>query len=217
MATESEQLDGDRFDAFVARYDEDTVALRRAARDEVVRRAVSKPGNAIVDIGCGTGTALLACAGHFTHALGLDVSHNMLRAANAKASEAQQINVGTMHAGFSDLDAPDVVEKIGDAVGPVSVVMSNYAMHHLDRPEKILALRAMASLLEPGGTLLLGDLMEFDAGAIAAGEDPDHVGFDPEWDKPEPVAVLADALEQCHMTVRSHRMHALVGVLEGIN
>jgi len=38
-------------------------------------------------------------------------------------------------------------------------IISSYALHHIDNPAKVKLLRSCLSLLNPGGTVIIGDIM----------------------------------------------------------
>jgi hypothetical protein len=90
--------------------------------------------------------------------------------------------------------------------GPVDVVVSNFAMHHLSDAEKREAIDAIAAL-DPR-RFVLGDVMFF-------GEpDADATFYSPEVDDPATVGLLADALTDAGFALTAVEMvHEQVGVL----
>jgi hypothetical protein len=90
--------------------------------------------------------------------------------------------------------------------GPVDVVVSNYALHHLPDTEKREAISTIAAL--GPRRFVLGDIMFF-------GEpDPDVSFYDPEVDDPATVGTLADALTDAGFVLTAvERVHDQVGVL----
>ncbi len=118
-----------------------------------------KAGSVLVDIGCGTGSLVLAAARQGIDAYGFDVSPAMLAFACDRARE-----VPTAHfrlGGFLTLDWKNE---------PVDAVTSSYALHHLPDFWKQVALMKLRDLLKPGGRLLLSDVaFSFPADEIASG------------------------------------------------
>src|SRR5690242_16847177 len=59
-------------------------------RDELIREIAAKPGDAVVEVGCGTGRNLVQMAKRYpeTHFCGLDASHEMLRSAGIAIERA---------------------------------------------------------------------------------------------------------------------------------
>lgn len=97
----------------------------------------------VVDLGAGTGTFARAIAPHVARVVAVDVSEPMVAAMRANGVEA-------VRAGFLSY------EHEGD---PPDVVFTRNAFHHLPDVWKAIALERIARLLEPGGVLLLEDLV----------------------------------------------------------
>lgn len=97
----------------------------------------------VVDLGAGTGTFARAIAPHVARVVAVDVSEPMVAAMRANGVEA-------VRAGFLSY------EHEGD---PPDVVFTRNAFHHLPDFWKAIALERVARLLEPGGVLLLEDLV----------------------------------------------------------
>ena len=76
------------FDAFAGGYDDWFRGLHRRVAGRLVELAASRPGEACLDVGCGTGLVahgLAAAVGPDGQVVGLDVSEGMLGAARARA------------------------------------------------------------------------------------------------------------------------------------
>ena len=120
-------------------------------RDPQVREAwarlllplVPRPRSSVADLGCGTGSlaVLLADAGHDVH--GIDLSAEMVKAAEAKASGA---GVAVRFA-TGDAARPPLPRSSFD------VVMARHVLWAL--PDPAAALATWVDLLKPGGVLLL--------------------------------------------------------------
>lgn len=110
-----------------------------------------KPGEAVLDIGCGSGTDLLLAAiqtGPSGKAIGVDMTVTMLERAREAASRAElpQVELRTGDATHLPLDADSV-----------DVVISNGVLNLV--PEKDTALREMARVLKPGGRVQIADIV----------------------------------------------------------
>jgi SAM-dependent methyltransferase len=203
----------DRFDAYADDYDRDKSDEYRACVSLVVEHAAGEARNAsepatgrspgaltpedvVLDLGTGTGAIALALAPVAGQVLGRDISEGMMARAREKARERGIENVEFDRGTFRQ---PNVA-------GPVDVVVSNFAMHHLSDAEKREAIAAIADL-DPR-RFVLGDVMFF-------GEpDPEASFYSPEVDDPATVGLLADALTDAGFTLTAVEMvHEQVGVL----
>jgi ubiquinone/menaquinone biosynthesis C-methylase UbiE len=104
----------------------------------------------VVDMGAGTGRFALAAAAMCRRVIAVDLSAAMLAHLRRTADESAVANLECVQAGFLDY------EHHG---GPADVVYTRNALHQVPDFWKGLALHAMASLLRPGGVLLLHDLV----------------------------------------------------------
>jgi ubiquinone/menaquinone biosynthesis C-methylase UbiE len=134
--------------AYVATYD------RKAAVDPATDLALLRSQgvsaeDTVVDLGAGTGTFTLAAAPFCKRIVAVDVSSAMLTALRAKAQRLGGANIEYARAGFLSY------QHAGD---PADAVYSRNALHHLPDFWKALALQRIASILRPGGLLLLRDL-----------------------------------------------------------
>jgi ubiquinone/menaquinone biosynthesis C-methylase UbiE len=122
---------------------------RRATYQALVAAAGVRPGQRVLDIGCGPGywARLLARAvGPDDLVVGTDPSPEMIVYAARKAGpgSACRFQVGTAEA----LDFPD---------GHFDVVVNSLMMHHLPEDLRVPALPEMRRVLRPGGTLLAAE------------------------------------------------------------
>jgi ubiquinone/menaquinone biosynthesis C-methylase UbiE len=122
----------------------------RRPRGELLDRAGLRPGARVLEIGCGTGTVLLAatrrCPG--VEATGLDPDPAALRRARRKATRAGQAL--RLDQGFAaDLPYPD---------GGFDRVLSSFMLHHLRPADLPTALAEVRRVLAPGGELHVVDV-----------------------------------------------------------
>ncbi len=172
-----------RFDGMAGDYDEMERPVYAACRDLVIERAAPDPESVVLDLGTGTGAIALALAPSAGRVVGRDISEEMLAEARAKAEAASLPNVSFGEGRFR---APNVE-------GPVDIVTTNYALHHLDDGAKREAFGVIAQL-EPS-RFVLGDVMLFEDAA------PEEPAFDPEVDDPATVGVLVNALTDCGFVI----------------
>ncbi|WP_408958752.1 class I SAM-dependent methyltransferase [Natrinema sp. 74] len=202
-----------RFDEVAAEYDDSMSDEYRACANLVVEHAAPAPddtestestrartrsarADVVLDLGTGTGAIALALAPDAGRVVGRDISEGMLTEAERKADEA----------GFSNLEFGEGTFREPNYDGPVDIVTSNFAMHHLSDAEKRAAISVIADL-EPR-KFVLGDVMFF-------GEpDPDEPFYSPDVDDPATVGVLADAFTDAGFSLTAvERVHDQVGVL----
>lgn len=105
----------------------------------------------VVDLGCGTGRFALAAAERFGRVVAVDVSPAMLDHLRARVGETgTAARVTCVRAGFLSYEHTDP---------PADAVYTRHALHQLPDFFKGIALHRIASLLRPGGILLLRDLV----------------------------------------------------------
>ena len=188
-----------RFDEYASDYDDGQDSEEyRACAGLVIDHArdALRPGDTLLDIGCGTGAIGLALADDAERVVGRDVSEGMMAQARTKAAESGVDNAEFDYGEFRDPGYD----------GSVGVVTSNFAMHHLADDEKREAVDTIAAL-DPRA-FVLGDVMFF-------GEpDPSEPFYDPTVDDPATVGVLADALTDTGFAlIAVERVADQVGVL----
>ncbi|MFC7165530.1 class I SAM-dependent methyltransferase [Halospeciosus flavus] len=187
-----------RFDDLAAEYDEEKSLEYNECARLVVDHADPGPDDVVLDVGCGTGAIALALAPDAGRVVGRDVSEGMMAQAREKAEERGLENVEFGRGTFRE---PNVGGETD-----VSIVTSNYAMHHLADEEKREAIDVLAGL-EPE-KIVLGDVMFF-------GEpNPEVEFYDPDVDDPATVGVLADAFTDAGYALTAVEMvHEQAGVL----
>lgn len=128
-----------------------TLGGEKKLRRRMLDLAGLRPGDAVLDVGCGTGTLLLAAAervGPSGTLHGVEPAAEMLAHARRKA-EARRV-------------ALEVVEGSADALPypPASfdVVFCTLVLHHLPESRRAGAILEMRRVLRPGGRLVIADL-----------------------------------------------------------
>lgn len=110
-----------------------------------------RPGERVVDVGCGAGIDSLIAArmvGPEGQVIGVDMTRAMLEKARASARVVGYANVSFREGYGEELPVPD---------GWADVVMSNGVLNLM--PDKMAALREMRRVLKTGGRLQIGDIL----------------------------------------------------------
>lgn len=120
-------------------------------RSALVEQICPRPGDVIVDIGCGTGTLLINLhqAEPGTKLVGIDPDASILRRARKKADAAGA--PVTLLRGFAH-DVDTLLEPYR-----ITKMVSSLAFHHMPMREKVSGLTAMYAVLGPGAELHISD------------------------------------------------------------
>ena len=116
----------------------------------VIELANVKPGDRVLDVGCGTGSLSLtaqSCAGPTGKVYGIDAAPEMIEVAKKKASRSGlgvEFEVG-------------LIEELAFPDATFDVVISRLAMHHLPDDLKRRGLAEVLRVLKPGGKFLIAD------------------------------------------------------------
>jgi ubiquinone/menaquinone biosynthesis C-methylase UbiE len=131
---------------------EDVAASRTflAIRERIVELAEPRSDDSAVDLGAGTGLLTLALAPRVREVVAVDISERMLERLDDLAIADGVHNVDTVVADLRRLPLEDE---------SATLVVSNYAFHHLDDLGKELALAEARRILRPGGRLVICDMM----------------------------------------------------------
>lgn len=133
-------------------YDTAIRVLTREAtwRRRLVNEIALKPGQRLLDVGCGTGSlAVMLADSQPTAAIhGLDPDPLVLARAAKKAS-----TTGTAVAWHTGFLSDDFIE----VHGPFDVVTSSLVLHQVAKDEKARMILAMKSALAPAGKLVIAD------------------------------------------------------------
>jgi SAM-dependent methyltransferase len=137
-------VDGDRFGSRAADYAHHRADFPAATVDRLVGLGVGRPGQRLLDVGCGTGTLARQFAARGCRVTGLDVDARMLEAAVEQAT-ADGVEVEWT-------EAP--AEETGLPAGSFDVVVAAQCWHWFDGASAAVEVRR---LLVPGGLLAIGN------------------------------------------------------------
>jgi len=135
------------FDAVASKWDQ----MRRSFFGEGVRNAAIRAANinsssVVADVGTGTGFIAEAALATGARVIGID------------SSDAMLAQVGSRFVGKRFEARQGDVESLPLSAGEVDAVLANMVLHHAERPAE--AIREMARVLKPGGTLVITDADE---------------------------------------------------------
>jgi len=133
------------FDRWSRRYESDRVSRRLAERQrEALTTLALAPGDAMLDVGCGTGAAVRAAAALADRAVGVDLSAGMI-------ARGRELAAATPNVELLEADA----EALPFADGSFTAVLCTTSLHHY--PDAARAVAEMARVLAAGGRAVIAD------------------------------------------------------------
>jgi ubiquinone/menaquinone biosynthesis C-methylase UbiE len=127
-----------------------SLGQERTYREKALNLARLKPGDLVLDVGCGTGTLAIAAkrrVGPAGRVYGIDASPEMIARARKKAKKAG-VDVTFENA---------VAEKMPFTDGTFDAVLATVMLHHLGRKARQQCACEMRRVLKPGGRVLAVD------------------------------------------------------------
>jgi ubiquinone/menaquinone biosynthesis C-methylase UbiE len=127
-----------------------TLGRERAFREEMLRLAHLKPGESVLDVGCGTGSLAISAkrqVGPTSTVCGLDASPEMIARAERKARKGH-VDVGFKIAFAQSLPFPDA---------QFDVVLTTMMLHHLPKKGRGELAGEIRRVLKPSGRVLAID------------------------------------------------------------
>jgi SAM-dependent methyltransferase len=172
------------------------------AAEELVRAAAIRPGQRVLDLGCGTGNAALAAARPGVQVTGVDPAPRLLEVARGRAADAGK------EVSFLEGRA----ESIPVETGAIDVVLSVFAVIFA---APAAAAGELARVLAPGGRVVLSAWLPsgavFEINSYAADAVRQVLGAPP---PPAPFAwhdreALSDLFASSGLRIESHTRHTL--------
>ena len=120
-------------------------------RQMTIDRALLRPGDSVLDVGCGTGAVTLPAkrkVGNRGAVVGVDPDPQMIHVARQK-SKREELDI--------DLRV-GVIESLPFADGTFDAVTSSLMMHHLPDDLRARGLAEVFRVLKPGGRILVAEM-----------------------------------------------------------
>ncbi|MFL5321983.1 MAG: ArsR/SmtB family transcription factor [Myxococcaceae bacterium] len=123
----------------------------------------------VVDFGCGTGVLSVAMAKWAKSVVAIDHNADVLEQAKERARAEKAKNITFVREDLHELSLPS---------GKKDLVVLSQSLHHTDRPEAVL--KEAARLLEPGGKIVVLELMPHEESWVTDRLGHRHKGFEPD-------------------------------------
>lgn len=153
-----------RYERFAWAYDVMSgEPVYRAGRRLGIDALGLRPGQCVLDIGCGTGLnfpLLAERVGTYGRIVGVDTSAAMLEQARTRVAGAGGENVRLVEADVTTLELVRVRKEAG---GPIDAALATYALSLM--PDWPAAWQRMRDLVRPGGRLAVVDMQRPDGPA----------------------------------------------------
>lgn len=136
------------YDTYMRRI---TLGREGVLREETVKSAQVKPGDSVLEIGCGTGTLTLAAkrqAGLTGKVFGIDILPGMVEISQKKAAEANEqitFQVGSI----DDIPFPE---------NQFDVVLCSFMIFHMPEETRRKGLAEIYRVLKPNGRVFIVDI-----------------------------------------------------------
>lgn len=163
----------------------------------IYQQILGSGAKSVLDIGFGTGTLSKKLYDQGISIYGQDFSEKMFAIAREKMPKA------SLYQGDISLAlVPELREHQYDAI------VATYSLHHLDDGQKIILMKDLMSLLNPGGQLLIGDV------AFQTRDDLEQCRIDcgDGWDEDE-IYFVANELTEAFPTLQFEILSHCAGVL----
>jgi SAM-dependent methyltransferase len=116
----------------------------------LIAAAAVRPGNAVLDLGCGNGQISIPLARQGADVLAVDVSPAMADRLRADVERRALPSLSVVALPIEALDLPPA---------SIDLIVSSYALHHLRDTDKAKLVTAAYGWLRPGGQLAIADMM----------------------------------------------------------
>lgn len=162
-------------------------AAYKQVLNTIYRRIRERKGKTLLDIGFGTGTLTTKLYHDGVSVTGIDFSPKMIQIAQEKMPEARLIEFD-----FTDGLPMELLKERFD------YIVCTYAIHHLTREQKVNFLTLLKSVLQPGGEILIGDVM------FQSAEDQQHciTSAGDSWDEDEVYIVMDELTADCNLDMQ---------------
>src|SRR5512137_2071321 len=152
---DEDQLMKDQMEAMVASYDaymrKMTLGRERVLRERTVHLAKVKPGDSVLEVGCGTGSLTLAAkrqAGPSGKVFGIDIIPGMIEVSQRKAAQANE-DITFQLGSINDIPFP---------ANHFDVVLCSFMIFHMSEATLRKGITEVFRVLKPQGRWLVLDL-----------------------------------------------------------